>query len=175
MSKSSYNIEQIPWPSSNPDHFQFDNEYPEPVYNPKEHLDFSMPDYVVNLKFETFNTKGLSFQNDDDVAKLKLFLQPGLAFTSPFKLLSNEGLKVIREIIEHHKTNTPRLSKHTNRQSWCMRGLGYVSRFIRDFNRCNIIAKIMSYFAGKQLITHSMPMNYSHINIGIAGTGKKGN
>jgi hypothetical protein len=54
-----------------------------------------------------------------------------------------------------------------------MRGLGYVSKFIQDFNRCPLIAAKMSIFSGKSLTSHAMPMNYSHVNIGIPGTGKK--
>ena len=54
-----------------------------------------------------------------------------------------------------------------------MRGLAYVSKFIRDFNRCPMIAERMSIFAGKSLNSHAMPMNYSHVNIGVPGAGKK--
>jgi hypothetical protein len=88
-------------------------------------------------------------------------------------VLSAIGLKVLNDIIEYHKVNTPQLSKQTNRQAWYMRGLAYVSKFIRDFNMCPVVARHMALYAGKKLSCHMMPMNFSHINIGIPGTGKK--
>ena len=166
----SYNYIDIPYPKTSPEDFKV-SDFQEPIYDPNLHLDFDLPEYIVNLKFEKLFLKDIPDENDD---RLKEYLKSELAFTSPFKVLSDKGLEVIRQIIEFHKENTPKLSKHTNRQAWCMRGLGYVSRFIRDFNRCPIMAKKMSYFAGKSLTSHAMPMHYSHVNIGVPGTGKKG-
>lgn len=40
-----------------------------------------------------------------------------------------------------------------------------VSQFIRDFNNCPLICKFFSHMANETLAAHTMPMNYSHINI----------
>lgn len=165
-------MEQIPFPKFIPEQFNV-NGFKEAVYDFKVHLDLQMPEYIINLKFDKFDLENFDFAKEEDCSRLERFLEPGLAFTSPFKVLTDEGLRVLNEIIEHHKENTPQLSKQTNRQAWCMRGLGYVSKFIRDFNRCPFVAKKMSLFAGKQITSHAMPMNFSHINIGVPGTGKK--
>jgi hypothetical protein len=173
MDSLSIECQQISFPKFSPEQFKV-AAYQEPQYDPKIHLDLEMPEFIINLNFEKFHFENFSIENKNDCARLNEFLQPGLAFTSTFRVLSEEGLRVLNEIIEYHKENTPQLSKQTNRQAWCMRGLGYASKFIRDFNMCPILAQKMTLYAGKSLTNHSMPMNFSHINIGIPGTGKKG-
>lgn len=168
----SYEYSQIPWVNSNPENYELSN-YAEPVYDPKLHLDLQLPEYLINLKFERLDLLGFDLNSNEDSLKIKQFLLPGLAYTAPFKVLSKEGLKVLREIIDYHKENTSQLSNHTNRQAWAMRGLGYVSKFIQDFNKCPLVSNLMSIFAAKTVVAHGMPMNYSHINIGVPGVAKK--
>ena len=163
------------FPEFVPDKFQV-ADLKEPVYDPKVHLDLKMPEYVVNLKFEKFvpTPDLLTNGSEEELEKLREFLKPGLAFTSPFRVLSDEGLRVMREVIEYHKEKTPSVNMHSNRHPWYLRGLGYVSKFVRDFSQCSLIAKKMSIFAGKPMTWHGMPMNYSHVNVGMPSTGRKG-
>ena len=108
-------MEQISFPKFIPEQFKV-NGFTEPVYDFKTHLDLEMPDYVINLKFDKFSFENFNLESEEDEKRLQDFLIPGLAFTSPFKVFSNEGLRVLNEIIEYHKENTPQLSKQTNRQ-----------------------------------------------------------
>jgi hypothetical protein len=108
-------MEQISFPKFIPEQFNV-NGFKEPVYDFKVHLDLQMPEYVINLKFDKFGFENFDFAKEEDCSRLERFLEPGLAFTSPFKVLTDEGLRVLNEIIEHHKENTPQLSKQTNRQ-----------------------------------------------------------
>ena len=109
----------IPFPKSIPIQFQVDKKFQEPAYDFNIHMNLNMPEYIVNLKFEKFNfDKQFDLENQNDRANLNEFLNPGLAFTSPFNVLSTEGLRVLLQIIEFHKEHTPELSKATNRQAW---------------------------------------------------------
>ena len=88
-----------------------------------------------------------------------------LAFTAPMQLLSAEGLRVLRHIIERekaHALSSARLAKY-------QRFLAYRSRWIRDFNRCPELTALFSRLAGQPLMPHSMPSNYAHTNIGEIG------
>lgn len=163
------------FPEFVPDKFGV-SDFKEPVYDPKIHLDLKMPEYIVNLKFDKFfpTSDLLTNGSEDELEKLKEFLKPGLAFSAPFRLLSDEGLRVMREIVDYHKENTPPVNMHSNRHPWYIRGLGYVSKFVRDFSECSFISKKMSILAGKPMIHHGMPMNYSHVNVGMPSTGRKG-
>lgn len=46
-----------------------------------------------------------------------------------------------------------------------------VSPFIRDLNRSPELDSIVSSFAGESVVAHSMPSNYSHVNIGEPNSG----
>jgi hypothetical protein len=170
-------LEQIPLPNFIPEQFAQVTSYKdEPVYDFSKHVDIRLPEYVVNLKFEKFkmaDSSSFDFENEHDCQQLREFLAPGLAFTSPFRVMSDEGLRVLNEIIEYHKKNSRPLSKHSNRFDWCMRGLGYVSKFIQDFARCPLVAKRMSFFANKSVASHALPSNIAHTNIGMPGSDKK--
>jgi hypothetical protein len=177
MSSSSnekYYFTEIPWPKNHPENYEFCENINEPVYDHNIHTDFELPEFIVNLKFEKLFLSEIDLKREKDKEKLSCFLESGLAFTAPFKVLSDEGVRVVREIINYHIENSPHLSSHTNRQAWNMRGLGYCSRFIRDLNRCPFLSEKMSLFGNSKLNSHAMPMNYSHINIGVPGSTKKG-
>lgn len=170
-----HDIPQCPLPTSTAKNYETCEEFKEPVYDPNVHLDLQYPEYIVNLNFETMYLKDIDFNNENDVKKVNEFSKPGLAYTAPFKILSSDGLRVLKEIIDFHLDNKPHLSKKTSRHPWCMRGSSYLSPFVRDFARCEVVTKRFSLFAGKTINTHSMPLNYSHVNVGLPGTGEKGN
>ena len=176
MSSFSYehNIPQCPWPATHAKNYEVCEKFDEPIYNPDIHLDLKLPEYIVNLNFEKLYLNEIDLNSENDTEKVKDFLKPGLAFTSPFKVLSSEGLRVLRGIINYHTENSPHLSKHTNRQAWCMRAVAHVSTFVRDFCQCKVRTKRFSWFAGKILNPHSMPLNWAHVNVGVPGTGQKG-
>ncbi|CAF0732447.1 unnamed protein product [Brachionus calyciflorus] len=160
-------IKIAPRPNYSPENYQKLAEFEKFNYDPNIHL----PEYVINLKFETLYMKDIDLNKDEGYLKFRNFLKPGLAFTAPFKAFSEEGVKVLREIVEISKS-IPQVNFHTKRQPWNIRGLGYMSDFIRDLNECQKLAKLASLFAGTNLSPFTY-FNYSHINIGVPGSGKK--
>ncbi len=46
-----------------------------------------------------------------------------------------------------------------------------ISPFITELNRSPALDDIVSSFAGEPVVAHSMPSNYSHVNIGEVNAG----
>ena len=149
----------IPFPTTIPkglnDTSAWDNE--EVKFDPKVHLKVELPTFVVDLDFK---------QRPYPLKKGEPF--PGLAFTEPFRLLSEEGVKQLRKIVDRH-ANNPALKQSDNRTPLCIRGLGYVSQFVRDFNLSPDVTNILCGLANEPVSAHTMPMNYSQINVGAIG------
>lgn len=94
----------------------------------------------------------------------------GLAYSSPFRLLSDEGVRALRRVIcANEKLARPLPS----RAAKAIRGLGYRSKFIHDFNYCEQVLAHLSQMAGTPIGPHGMSMNLSQINFGEVGTGKR--
>ena len=93
----------------------------------------------------------------------------GLAFSAPFRLLSDAGVKALREVIAMNEKHACALP---SRAAKALRGLGYRSQFIRDFNSCPVIRAHLSQMAGTPLGPHHMPMNLSQTNFGEIGANK---
>jgi len=128
----------------------------EPVYDPTIHLQITPPEYVIGLDYKKYK---FPFSEEDK----RTF--PGMSVSAPFRVVSDEGLRVLRSIYQKNKP----LIIRGERQSARLRGLGYTSQFIRDFNNCRLLAKFFGHMANDTLAAHTMPMNYSHTNIGDIG------
>jgi hypothetical protein len=92
----------------------------------------------------------------------------GLAYSAPFRVLSDEGLNVFRQVIaenEQYAGSIPALVPK------CIRGLGYRSDFVRELNYCKPLLEHLSHCAGISLGPHDMGMNLSQINFGEIGGG----
>ncbi|CAF0788546.1 unnamed protein product [Brachionus calyciflorus] len=164
-------IKIAPRPNYSPENYNKLAEFEKFKYDANIHLDIHLPDYVINLKFETLYMKDIDLNKNEDYLRFRKFLEPGLAFTAPFKVFSEEGVKVLREIVEISKS-IPQVNFFTKRHPWRIRGIGYMSDFIRDLNECQKLAKLASLFAGTSLSPFTY-FNYSHFNIGVPGSGKK--
>ena len=90
----------------------------------------------------------------------------GLAFTAPFRLLSPEGVAALRSVIAANEKHARALP---DRAAKSLRGLGYRSRFIRDFNYCEQIRAHLGKMAGSPLGPHDMSSNLSQTNFGEIG------
>ncbi|KAI8799713.1 hypothetical protein BJ742DRAFT_860603 [Cladochytrium replicatum] len=149
-------IVPLPFPSLRP--AGFEQELPvQPHYAPSLHLvqNRSLPSHVTNLKFE--QTAAGS---------------PGFGFSPSFPVLSSKGLECIHSILCAAKApQFAALWQSDDRTPLCARGLAYVSSFIRDLNACETLRRWVSTLAGEDLIPHSLPMNYSQINVGRPGVG----
>jgi len=93
----------------------------------------------------------------------------GLAFTSSFRILSDEGVRALREVIRHNE----RYAKCNERIPKTLRGLGYRSKFVRDFTYSKDVLNHLSKMSGVPVIPHSANMNIAQINFGQIGVSKK--
>lgn len=133
----------------------------EPVFDPDIHLSMTEPDFVVLLD---------GFQH---VAKAPRLSQPvaangdsQLAYTGPFRILSDEGYRVLRMILEREMAHRTSDERHPAK----IRHSGYRSKWIQDFNRCPRILEHLSNMAGDvRVLPTTLQSSYSHVNIGYSG------
>ena len=94
----------------------------------------------------------------------------GLAYSAPFRLLSDEGVRALRSVLlanEQFSTMVPgRIPK-------CIRGIGYRSKFMWDLGFSPRILAHLSRCAGEPITPHGMCSNLSQINFGEIGAGVK--
>lgn len=88
-----------------------------------------------------------------------------ILFSPPFRVLSERGVKDLRAIVDHYENH----AKRSGRQPKSLRGLGYLSLFIRQLNFSPSILKLLSELANTALWPHSMVMNFAHTNFGVIG------
>lgn len=154
---TTYHIAPIAPPASFPPGFELEGE----DFNPQAHLQLELPSHVKNLTFKDFLI--------DDYIATDVSCRCGqLAYTRPFRVLSDEGIAAARRSIAANK----HLSKSNERASNYVRGLGYASKFHRSFAYSSDVLALLSKIAGDDLSPHSMAMNISHLNIGEVNTGK---
>jgi hypothetical protein len=140
----------------------------EPKYDPNIHLDKGILNsawndhYVVYI--DDYDTKVKVPETTSTIPGVR----SRMAYSSAFKVLSDEGIRIVRKIIDD---GLPRSKSFGvgNRTPSSLRGLGYTSQFIKDFNECPILTNFLSKFAGLKLIPHTYMTSYSHCNIGAVG------
>lgn len=136
----------------------------EPTFDPDIHLTLTEPFFIVLLD---------GFQHVPRAPQLaKPVSSTGesqIAYTGPFQLLSDEGYRVLRMIIQREMAH----QISDERQLAKIRYGGYRSKWLQDFNRCPRILDHLSRITGDvQLMPTALQSNYSHINIGYANTYK---
>lgn len=147
--------------SSIPHQFKLHNadNSAEVHFDPRIHLQLELPKVVKTLDF-----KSIPYPYAPEVKREF----PGLAYTQPFRLLSEEGVKALRAVIDTHKdTNLKQ-----NERNHCIRGLGFLSQFARDFAFSREIAGALSDLAQEPIGPHNMTMNVGHTNFGMPGKGQ---
>lgn len=159
MNGLAYITEPIVFPNKDPSpHFKLRHE--DVKFDASKHLCFEDPEYVVNMNFERIPFDSWKTNKTEE-----------LAFTSPFRILTDEGIQEIKKIIKSYE-NDPYINQSNDRHPLCMRGLSRVSTFIRDLNRCSIIDDRLSIFAHDPVCAHGMTFNYSQINVGKIGSDR---
>jgi len=129
----------------------------EPKFDPKIHLNLSSPEYVV------------TFPNMEKVGKAPAVTSnkgSSFAYSGPFQLLSDEGLRVVRSIVkreEHRAVASARGSKRA------LRGLYYSSPFIRDLQNCSELLELFKEYVGEQLLPHFCFSNSPQVNLSSPG------
>lgn len=153
-----YNTEGLPFPEAppNPD---LQEMVEDVVFDPKIHLALEAPKWIRPLKTDTGpdEYKFPIQQNDPNF--------PGLAFCAPFRLLSEEGVKVLRDLVFRNE----KLAISVARQPKMVRGSGYRSKFLRDMAYDPTFLSFLSSIAGEQIHPENHPMNLPQINFGQIG------
>jgi hypothetical protein len=141
----------------------------EPIYDPKIHLQLQSPKELTTLDFERIPLhKGTPLDGRSDVPLPSptddtTSTPSSLAYTSCFRVLSDEGIRVLRGIISSHGG----LAQSNQRIACMIRNLGYVSPWIRAFNECPVLLEHISRLAGMRLEATYHHGSYSHVNFGV--------
>lgn len=156
---TSTSVDYLPLPPrlTHPD-FEFASD--EPIYDPDIHLALTEPDFVVLLD---------GFRHVVQAPKLDKTVAPNgdsqLAYTGPFRVLSDEGYRVLRSILQRelqHEVGDERQPAYI-----CYNG--YRSKWIQDFNRCPRVLEHLSRITGDtRLVPTALQSTFSHVNIGRA-------
>ena len=136
----------------------------ELIYSPDIHLSLTEPDFVVLL--DGFQHVPKAPQLAKPVAATG---ESQIAYTGPFRLLSDEGYRVLRTILKREMAYQISDVRHPAK----IRFSGYRSKWLQDFNRCPRVLEHLSSLTGDvKLMTTTLQSNYSHTNIGYAGSDK---
>jgi len=133
----------------------------EPMYDASIHLNIVEPEFVVLLN-NNFQRVKQAPSIDFNVGIYK----SQLAYTAPFRLLSDEGYKVLTSIIKREFVNCESDQRQPNR----IRQIAYRSKWITDFNRCPVVLEFLTKLSGSNepLMATTLKSNYSHTNISFA-------
>ena len=154
-----------PFPNSHPTGYDEDNHF-EIQFNPTLHLSLETPKWIKTLIQEGVGPEAdiVQFPVHAGSATAKSAVPTpafgstvpftGLAFTAPFRLLSDEGVRVVRKIIKYNE----KYAKSNERIPKTLRGLGYRSKFIRDLAYSQEVLQHLSRCSGDSIHPHSMPM-----------------
>jgi len=128
----------------------------EPEFDPEIHLDLRMPEHVTKLD-------DFSPSPPDSIPRVNSSEGSKLAFTAPFSLFSEEGVKVIHSIVmrEKHKANR----NHRNVE---LRGLYYTSPFVRQMMTNPTLLGFLEEFAGEPIWPHFILQDSPSVNFGKA-------
>ncbi len=121
------------------------------TYDPEIHLELELPDKIWSL--EEF---GYEQSVIDSCAS-------AVAVTSPFRLLSDKGVRDLHHIASGLKTKRSDNPGSSRVPSFLAGGV-YRSQFLRDLCACPVILEHMSKIAGTPLAPHSMPSQQVYIN-----------
>jgi hypothetical protein len=115
------------------------------------HLDLHQPDYVNDLDFNV-----IEYPTDESF---------DVAYSAAHKVFSDEGVRVLRELVSTHSDYV----KRNERQQGTLRGLPYLSKFIRDMVYDESFLAHYSKMAGKPLCPATFGMHSAQVNVGKTG------
>jgi len=132
-------------------------------FDPDLHLQIEPPTMVKDLNFQN-----VPFPYSTEEASKKR----GFAYSAPFRVLSDEGVRAARAAVDNNVAAYNDIGKGNQRASFFVRGLGYTSRFMRDFTYDPSVTQLLSDIARDQLGVHTMTMSVGHTNVGQVATGR---
>jgi len=132
----------------------------EPRFDPDIHLNLEMPDFVKVFPDFTNMKKTPAFTNDPNGSRF--------AYSAPFQVFSQEGIDVLKKIIKREeKQGVPPSSARGNKIA--LRGLYYMSPFVRDLQTCPKLREHFRQIAGEELVPHPSLTNSPQVNLSIEG------
>ncbi len=138
------------------------------VFDPRVHLALENPAWVQTLARGQRVAFPVPVRRTEHAARAREDGFPGLAYSAPFRLLSDAGVAALRRVIaanERFATCVP------SRIPKCIRGLGYRSKFVRDLNYDPHVLGHLAAMCGVPLGPHTMGSNLSQTNFGEIGRG----
>lgn len=163
-------IESCPFPTKNPDQYPEINDGVE--FEASKHLAFPLevPSHIKVLRSDPSAGVGCVKLVEVETSKhsRKVGLED-LAYTAPFRVLSDEGVEAFHQVIQKHED---KFAIRTARNPKIIRSLGYISKFVRDLNESHELLDHLSTFANVSIAPHPMVTNYSQINFGEPPTDK---
>jgi hypothetical protein len=157
-----FSVPGLPFPSYNPPGFEEDTNEDE-IFDEEIHLDISTPKWIKPLISDEHGECDWQFPITEKSINEEKY--PGLAFTAPFRILSEAGVKEVRKIIARNEF----MVRANERRPRSMRGLGYRSKFIRDLAYSPKLLKHLSRCVGKPMWPQDSQMNISQVNFGKVG------
>ena len=125
-------------------------------FDPAIHLNLEMPDYVRVFPDFKKMKKPPEFFGD---AKGSSF-----TYSSPFQVFSEEGMRVLKKIIKREESlGVPPSSSRGNKIA--LRGLYYMSPFVRDVQTCKELREHFKAIAGEELVPHPSFMNSPQVSL----------
>ena len=128
-------------------------------FSPYEDLQIEPPKKVTMRTTPQFTQVSFPYENDAD-------LGGGIAYTEPFRLLSESGVRKLRSAVDKE---APTRAKGNERVPCCLRGLAYLSTAVRQYTECPTLLQLFSQLARQPLGVHPISMNIGHTNISKTG------
>lgn len=158
-----YLINKCPFPLNTP--AQYPAKQEEVVFDASKHLaqPLEIPAHIKILQSNPSAGEGcVKLVEVDTLTHERKTHVENLAYTAPFRVLSDEGVKAFHTVI----SNNEDLTISTPRNPKFIRALAYTSKFVRDLNECDEMLDHLSKFANVDIAPHPMVTNYSQINYG---------
>jgi len=156
------NMEVLPLPPKEDLPFDLNtyDDVDEPLFDPKIHLDLGMPDYIKCFPdFKPMKTTP-QFDPEDNGSRF--------AYSAPFQIFSEEGIKVIKKIIERERKQGVG-PKTARGNKIALRGLYYLSPWIRDLQNCRELRNHFQSVVGEELVPHPSFCNAPQVNLSLDG------
>ena len=123
------------------------------------HLEIGDPEYVkVFPDFQPMPAKCPRISKEENQSKF--------AYSSPFQVFSQEGLKVLKEIIRREENQGVYSSRG---HKIALRGLYYLSPWVRDLQACTELRNHFCNIAGEELVPHPSFCNHPTISLRPSG------
>jgi hypothetical protein len=136
----------VPFPKSLPSGYEWFEG--EPKFDPGIHLSLEKPTHKIFLS-------DLGYTDDEIKTKAT-----NVAASSPFRVLSEEGAKVLLSVarsLRQHAISCERIEN-------MVRGGCYRSKFLRDLCIEPSITDLLSEVYGQEIAPHTMPVHLGHMN-----------